>query len=106
MMGSNIHKHVMVKSPLDTIELGMAVETRFLDLCQSWLRIKQEQIPIPESINKDMMLWRAMRVRHKQGDHRNSEAEEKATKSIAQWTVDMNNILRNQPQAVVQWKDG
>jgi hypothetical protein len=90
---------------LDAYELGAAVETRFLDLCKSWLRIKQEEVPIPDSMNRDLLLWRQMRVRHKQGDRRNSESELRATKTIAQWTVDMNNTLRNQPEAIVQWKD-
>jgi hypothetical protein len=85
--------------------LGAAVETRFLDLCKSWIRIKQEEIPIPDSMSRDFFLWRQMRVRHAQGDSRNSESELKATKAIAQWTVNMNNILRNQPETVVQWKD-
>lgn len=90
------HGSMLKPSEQDTVALAMAVEDRFLDLCGAWLRVKGVEIPIPESMNPDMLRWREMRVRHRRGDFRNSEAELKSTKAIAQWTLDMNASLRNQ----------
>lgn len=86
-----------MQSEADTIALGQAVEERFLDLCHSWLRIRGVEMPIPQSLDTDMLWWREMKIRHKKGDFRNSDAELKSTKTIAQWTLDMNSVLRNQP---------
>jgi len=78
------------------VTFGEAVESRFLDLCGSWRRVKGVDLPISESLNADMMRWREMRVRHRSGDFRHTEAELSSTKAIAQWTLDCNAALRNQ----------
>ena len=75
---------------------GEAVEARFLDLCGSWQRVKGVDLPIPESLNADMLRWREMRVRHRSGDFRHTEVELTSTKAIAQWTLDCQAELRNQ----------
>lgn len=90
------HGSMLKPSEQDTIALAMAVEDRFLDICAAWRRVRGVDIPFPESLNVDWLRWREMRVRHKRGDFRNSDAELKSTKSIAQWTLDMNASLRNQ----------
>lgn len=92
------HGSMLKPSDADAIALAQAVEERFLELCHGWLRVKGAELPIPESLNSDMLRWREMRVRHRMGDFRNSEAELKSTKAVAQWTLDMNCSLRNQPR--------
>ena len=101
--GRLIHTQALQPSSQDTIALADAVESRFLNLCASWLRVNGVTIPIPEHLNTDLMLWRAIRVRHKRGDFRSTDDELKATKVIGQWTVDMNNLLRNQPEMKINW---
>lgn len=86
----------MLKPSGDWALFGEAVESRFLDLCGSWQRVKGVDLPIPESLNADMMRWREMRVRHRTGDFRHTEAELKSTKVVAQWTLDRNAELRHQ----------
>lgn len=95
------HGSMLKTSDPDTVALGDAVELRFLELCGSWQRVKGAELPIPESLNLDMLRWREMRVRHKRGDFRNTEAELKSTKAVAQFTLDMNFSLRNQPRKVL-----
>ena len=90
------HGGMLRSSTPDTVALADAVEGRFLDLCGSWLRVRGVEMTIPESLNLDMLRWREMRCRHLRGDFRNSEAEEKSTKTIAQWTLDCQADLRNQ----------
>lgn len=95
------HGSMLKTSDPDTVALGDAVELRFLELFHGWLRVNGVELPIPESLNQDMLRWREMRVRHRMGDFRNSEAELKSTKAVAQWTLDMNCTLRNQPRKVL-----
>lgn len=92
------HGNMLVRSVADTVALAQAVEERFLDLCGSWLRIRGVEMPIPTSLDSDLLRWREMRVRHKRGDLRNTEAELKSTKAVAQWTLQMNAELRGQKQ--------
>lgn len=91
------HGNALQTSTPDTVALADAVEARFLDLCGSWQRVKGVDLPIPASLDPDMLRWREMRVRHLRGDFRNTEAELKSTKAVAQFTLDMNCSLRNQP---------
>lgn len=90
------HGAMLQTSTPDTVALADAVEGRFLDLCGSWLRVKGVEMPIPSSLDADMLRWREMRIRHLSGDFRNTEAELKSTKVFAQFTLDMNADLRGQ----------
>jgi len=101
-----IHFHQLKPSLQDTIQPSLAVHERFVNLCGSWLRVRGEQIPIPKSLDGDILLWRKMSVRHKQGDFRNSEAELKALRTVAGWTLEMNCVLRNQPIKRIDWDTG
>lgn len=89
----------------DTYQLCIEVERRFLDVCESYMRIRGVQIPLPADLSADMYRWRQMAVRFKQGDHRHTEAELKSLRAIAQWTLDVNCDLRNQPHKKIEWKD-
>ena len=95
--------NVLHSSSVDEIQLAEAVETRFLNLTGTWFRVKKEELPIPPELNGAMLAWRTMRVRHKKGDFRNSAEEYRLVKLVAQWTVDMNCKLRNQPAKKIPW---
>lgn len=97
------HKNVLRPSRTDIVLLAEAVESRFIELCDVYFRIKGEELIPPKFLDKDMLRWRQMRVRHKRGDLRHTEAEEKSTKAVAQWTVDVNCEIRNQPPKTVEW---
>ena len=105
MVTSNIHFNVLQPSPLDAVELCRAVEDKFLDLMTAWLRIKGDYLVVPRSLDADMLRWREMRVRHRGGDLRHTEAELLSTQAIAQWTVTQNCKLRNQPDKKIEWKN-
>lgn len=100
-----IHRNTLRPSTQDTIALGDAVESRFLDLSETYFRIRKVRLLIPVWIDGDFLRWRMMRVRHKSGDFRNTEAELKSVQEVAQWTLDVNSELRNQPTKVMKWKD-
>lgn len=89
----------------DTIALAEAVESRFLDLCAAYRRIRGVDLAIPKELDGDMLRWRQLRVRHKQNDFRNTEAELEATKEIATWTVQVNSALRNQGPKHIVWRE-
>ncbi len=100
---ARIHSNVLAPSSPDTIALGLAVEERFNAVFNLHVRLRGLQLAVPQSLDKDMLRWRTMRVRHKSGDLRNSEEELRSTKSIAQWTCDTNSIVREQPIKAVVW---
>lgn len=102
---NRIHSDALGPSAQDDIALSDAVEERFLTLSGTYLRVKHEELPIPADMNYDMLRWRKMRVRHKRGDFRHSAAELKSVQVIAQWTLDVNRELRNQPaEPPHQWR--
>ena len=106
-MGKNgkIHSDVLCLSTVDTVELGRAVDIRFRDLLDAYFRINGYPLPPPVQLDADMLLWRTMWLRHRSGDIRNTASELRSTKTIAQWTVDIQTKLRNQPPIQVQWKE-
>ena len=96
---------IMLPSDHDAVELGKAVEERFLTVCELHERKYDTPINLPNDLDSDLLLWRRMRVRHNQGDYRNSRAELKATRSVAQWVMDTNCELRGQAKQTLQWRD-
>ena len=105
MVTKNIHFNVLHPSEPDTVELGYAVEQRFLDLLSAYQRIHGEVLNIPIQLDRDILRWREMRIRHRGGDLQNTDSELTSTKVIAQWTLDVNAKLRNQKPVTIEWKD-
>ena len=83
----------------------MALESRFLDLCDMYLRMKFEEIKIPKDMQRDMFLWRRMMKRFADGDLRHSEDEKSATRRFAQWTLDVKLELLHKPKQIIQWSE-
>lgn len=100
-----IHTSVLVPSTPDEIGMGEAVEERFLTLCKVYIRERGVALVPPTDLNSDMLCWRQMRVRHKKGDFRSSRDEVLATRRVANWTLLVNQKLRNQEQKPVEWAD-
>lgn len=98
-----IHANRLVLSTPDTVALGLAVEERFNTVFNTYLRLRGEQLPIPQSLDKDIHRWRTMRVRHKTGDLRNSDDELQSVKSVAQWTCNLNAALKDQLLTKIDW---
>src|ERR1017187_1591508 len=97
--------NTMEYSTRDTIMLAEAVEQRFIAVGDDYLGKRGIALAPPESLNKAMLLWRQMRIRHRRGDMRNTRDELIATREIAQWTMTVQCALRNQPQQDIVWKD-
>lgn len=100
---NEIRHNLLFPSDKNEVELCIAVEERFKDLLHTYLRVKHVQLHPPKSLEKEMLLWRTMAVRYKSGDYRHTEDEMMALKTIAQWTVDENCKLRNQPPKKIEW---
>ena len=94
---SLIHLNKLEPTNPDTYALCHAVQDRFIDLCAAHERIKGTKLVPPKELDKDMLLWRTMAVRFKEGDLRNTHSELIALENVAQWTLDVNCALRNQP---------
>jgi len=105
MVSPNGRPDILKKSDPDLIALSLSVETRFKDLLGSYLRIRGVELIPPKSLDQDMLRWREMAVRHRNGDLRNTDAEKKSVRAIAEWTIRVNCELRNQSPKVIVWKD-
>ena len=103
--GNMRHHRKLVVSSQDDIALCVETEDRFLNICGTWLRVKKEEIDIPQDVHADMYQWRVMRARHKKGDFRHTGAEMKALRNVAQWTLDMKKDVCNQPREQIKWRD-
>jgi len=124
----SIHSDRLLPSSMDHVLAAQEIEARFLRLCELYLKIRGEKLPIPRSLSRDMYRWRRMRVRHRcqrcknqtvmvipekqimrcsncggSGDYRHTEAEWRSAHAVAQWTVDVNCELRNQPRKIIEW---
>ncbi len=103
--GSLSGPDILIPSTQDTIALALAIETRFLDLCGAYFRIRGVQLKIPPVMKSAFLKWREMLLRHQSGDFRNTKSELTATREVANWTHRSNCILRNQDYYPIQWKD-
>ena len=96
---------MLVQSGQDDILLAYEVEKRFGEIAQTHVHQRGTVLEIPRGLQFEFRLFMGLRERHRAGDFRHTEAEQSATKAIAQWTVTINCALRGQPNKVVQWKD-
>ncbi len=103
--GKHIHTNVLQPSSSDMVSLGRALHERFLDLCSTHFRVNKVQLLPPKYLDKDMILWRSMMVRHYKGDFRNTEDEKKAIRRIAEWTLKENCLLKGQEYVPLEWED-
>ena len=99
----NIHFNRLLPSSHDTVALATAVEIRFVELCDLYLRTKGEKLFPPEHLKYDMIRWRQLRMRHTQGDFRNTEAEVLATRAVAQWTLDIKTDICGREPVTLDW---
>ena len=102
--GKLLHSGKLHRSRIDDIELCRAVQERFLQLCKLHLTATGEELPIPGSLDRDFLRWRAMAVRHKRGDFRHTEAELRSVKAVAQWTVDEKAKLQGREPEKIEWE--
>jgi len=100
-----IHGEQLVQSTEDMVQLGAALAPRF-SLTVSMYRDRWGTPPRIDADRKaSIVLWRTMAVRHSTGDWRNTESEEKATKEVAQWCLDLYRMLRGQLTETIKWRE-
>lgn len=95
----------LLLSQKDDIALPHEVFMRFMNVDDLLVRLRGTGITVPESLEADFRRFNQLRQRHMQQDYRHTEAEMKSVKTIAQWVLDLNCELRNQPRQVLEWKD-
>lgn len=105
VQSQKIHLTKLVPSTRDLVELGAAVQERFVKVLNLWLRVHGEPLVPDAEYDQDMINWRQMVMRHKEGDYRNTEDEKRSVRRIAQWTLDVNAELTKTPRQVLEWGD-
>ena len=99
----HLHHDILGPSATDDVALGEAVEIRFVQILNDWLRTRGEEL-VPSSIHGEIVRWREMRQRHGKLDFRHRPSELAATKVVAEWTLKMKAILTGQAPAEVEWE--
>ena len=95
----------LLPSNEDFICLCIAIEERFLTVCDRYRRKWGVDVPIDDGVRGDMYLWRTALLRHRKGDYRHTRSELQATRSFAQWTLDENCKLCSRPFVKLEWND-
>ncbi len=101
----NIHSNMLQHSDLDMICLCDAVDHRFKKLCEMYFRVNHEPLFPPAHLDKDMMLWRTMFLRHDEKDFRHTEDEMKSVRRVAEWTLQEKCKLVNEEYVPLDWGD-
>lgn len=94
---------VLKPSKPDDIHLCEAVAHRILELQGLTVRLTGMDLVIPEELRRDQVRYMRMIGRFQDGDFRHTPSEMQSLKTIAQWTVDLNCMLRGQEPKIVQW---
>jgi hypothetical protein len=104
MVSSNGTFSTLSPSTHDTVALVDAVCDRLGQLAALYLRVRGMQLTFPQSMRSDVALWRTVLIRHQAGDFRNSGPELTATKTIAQWAVNLKMSLCGQRPKAIEWR--
>ena len=98
MTRRNGHAADSLKPSCKSVVKGcVAVEDKFLTLCQMWRRNVKEELVPPADLDQAMLLWRTMYARFKRGDFRNTASELKALKAVAAWTLEVKARMCGKP---------
>lgn len=95
----------LAPSKKDVIALGVEIEIRWGELFEAYFKVHKVQLIVPFALESALIRWREMRVRHNKEDYRNTRDEELCTREIADWTLEVNCLLRNQPYVPIEWED-
>lgn len=101
----NIYPNRLYPSHSETINGCILVDGDYRKLCRTYMIVKGIELFPPKSLMPDITRWREMIVRYNRSDWRNSEAEVMSLRAVAQWLVDINCELRNQPPKKIEWGD-
>lgn len=96
------HPNQLLPSSPDHVGLIRAIEDRFLDLCSLHRRVRGTDLQIPQALMPDALRWRMARLRHQGSDFRHTEREWRSVCEFAQWTLDLNSELKNQPKTTFE----
>ena len=102
--GKAIHGDMLRPSNPAYAGLPQEVEKQFLTVCELQGRTGQ-QFRIPGRMKKHFLRWRAVLIRHRKGDFRNSASEWASLKEVAQFVFDQHCRLRGQPNKTLVWNE-
>ena len=79
-------------------DMAVAVWENLQELRVLHIKLRGTPLMLPADLKPAEQRWLDFLERASRGDRRISAAEAQATKHMAQWTLDVKNELRNQPQ--------
>ena len=88
----------------DQIAIVYELNQRLIELDGTLLRVRGSGLFVAPSLEKDFERFEEVKFRHQKNDFRHSAAEMQSVATIAQWSLDINSELRNQPRQVVDFQ--
>ena len=98
-----VHTNVLVPSSAATVGVISTIQDRFVDTLNMYLRVRDVELVPPKDLDRDMLLWRTMVVRYKQGDYRHTADEYESAKRVADWVHKIHCELTNQTYVPIEW---
>ncbi len=89
----------------DTLYLSNEVTDRFKIVVDRYYRVHGQNPPFSDEFKTTCKRWRTMHYRFQNGDYRHTRSELLALRDVAQWTLDLNAGLCNQPIQKLDWQD-
>ena len=88
-------------------EVGLAreIEQKTIEVAAMYRRRYHKKLIPDGDMTKALVLFRTMRMRHAKGDYRHTNSEKQAVKAVAQWSLDVDRLIRNQSRMKLQWAD-
>lgn len=94
----------LLASSTAMLDFVAAVDSRYRELCDLYLRVRGSQLSPPKDLMPDIVKWRFLFGRYAKGDFRHRTSEVEAMKAVADWTLAIKAELTGQPVKKVAWR--
>ena len=91
-------------SSADDVMLCHEFMSRLVSLKNDYARIRGVDLQFPDDLKTAFYKVRSLSMRHRSGDHRHTQGELNALRTLCQWSLDVNCEIRNQPKQKLQWQ--
>lgn len=104
-MSQKIHGNILRPARPDDIALAAELKPRFIEVVDTYARLRGVKYTFTEDIKKAVGLWRTAVARLERGDDRVRDDEVQAMRDVAQWTLDVKAELTNSKPKKIEWAD-
>lgn len=96
---------MLIPSKPDDIALPHAVKEKIKELRDIVIRTAGVDLKIPGDLELDAKRMNLLLDRYAKADFRHTEAEKRSVRAIAQWSLNLKQIVCRQPVTQIEWGD-